>query len=56
MARHDIDPALQQLVRVINEWRQATVPVTVPFTAPCLPVPLIANAGTSANSSRDIHS
>ena len=29
MARHDVDPVLQQLVRAINESGQAAVPVTV---------------------------
>jgi hypothetical protein len=29
MARHDIDPVLQQLVRAINDSGQAAVPVTV---------------------------
>ena len=29
MARHDVDPVLQQLVRAINELGQAVVPVTV---------------------------
>jgi hypothetical protein len=29
MARHDVDPVLQQLVRAINESEQAAVPVTV---------------------------
>ncbi len=29
MARRDIDPVLQQLVRAINESGQAAVPVTV---------------------------
>ena len=29
MARHDIDPVLQQLVRAVNESGQAAVPVTV---------------------------
>ena len=29
MARHDVDPVLQQLVRAINESGQAALPVTV---------------------------
>jgi hypothetical protein len=29
MAKHDIDPVLEQLVRAVNESGQARVPVTV---------------------------
>jgi len=29
MAKHDVDPVLQQLVRAVNESGQAAVPVTV---------------------------
>jgi hypothetical protein len=33
MARHGIDPVLQQMVRAISESGQASVPVTMSFTA-----------------------
>jgi hypothetical protein len=42
MARHDIDPVLQQLVRAINESGQAAVPVTVSVHGTTLNGALIA--------------
>ena len=42
MARHDIDPVLQQLVRAINESGQATVPVTISVHGAMLTGALIA--------------
>jgi hypothetical protein len=42
MARHDIDPVLQQLVRAINEPGQATVPVTISVHGAMLTGALIA--------------
>lgn len=42
MARHDIDPVLQQLVRAINDSGQATVPVTVSVHGTILTGALIA--------------
>lgn len=42
MARHDIDPVLQQLVRAINESEQAEVPVTVSVHGTVLTGTLIA--------------
>jgi len=44
MARHDIDPVLQQLVRAINESGQAAVPVTV-SAPPACPVLFAPGAG-----------
>jgi hypothetical protein len=42
MARHDIDPVLQQLVRAINESRQAAVPITISVHGTVLTGALIA--------------
>jgi hypothetical protein len=42
MARHDIDPVLQQLVRAINESGQAAVPVSVSVHGTLLTGALIA--------------
>jgi hypothetical protein len=42
MARHDIDPVLQQLVRAINESGQAAVPVSVSVHGSMLNGALIA--------------
>jgi hypothetical protein len=42
MARHDIDPVLQRLVRAINESGQATVPVTISVHGAMLTGALIA--------------
>ena len=42
MARHDIDPVLQQLVRAINESGQAAVPVSVSVHGTMLNGALIA--------------
>jgi hypothetical protein len=42
MAKHDIDPVLQQLVRAINESRQAAVPITVSVHGTVLTGALIA--------------
>lgn len=42
MARHDIDPVLQQLVRAINESEQAAVPVSVSVHGTMLNGALIA--------------
>jgi hypothetical protein len=42
MARHDIDPVLQQLVRAINESGQAAVPVSVSVHGTLLNGALIA--------------
>jgi hypothetical protein len=35
MAKHDIDPVLQQLVRAINESGHAARPSPFRFAAPC---------------------
>jgi hypothetical protein len=42
MARHDIDPVLQQLVRAINESRQAAVPIIISVHGTVLTGALIA--------------
>lgn len=42
MARHDIDPVLQQLIRAINESEQAEVPITVSIHGAWLTGTLIA--------------
>jgi hypothetical protein len=42
MARHDIDPVLQQLVRAVNESGQAAVPVSVSVHGTMLNGALIA--------------
>ena len=42
MAKHDIDPVLEQLVRAINESRQAAVPITVSVHGTVLTGALIA--------------
>ena len=34
MAKHDINPVLQQLVHAVNESRQAGVPLTVSAKGP----------------------
>lgn len=42
MARHDVDPVLQHLVRAVNESEQAAVPVTVSVHGMLLTGTLIA--------------
>jgi hypothetical protein len=42
MAKHDIDPVLQQLVRAINESRHAAAPITVSVHGTVLTGALIA--------------
>ena len=44
MARHDVDPVLQQLVRAINESGQAAVPVTISVHGAVLTGNLIAQS------------
>jgi hypothetical protein len=44
MARHDVDPVLQQLVRAVNESGQAAVPVTVTVHGTALTGVLIAQS------------
>jgi len=44
MAKHDIDPVLQQLVRAINESGQAAVPVTISVHGTALTGTLIAQS------------
>lgn len=56
MARHDIDPVPQQLVRAINESGQASVPVTMSVHGTILDGALIAERRYSANSSSGIRS
>jgi hypothetical protein len=56
MARHDIDPVLQQLVRAINESGQAAVPVAVSVHGAMLNGSLIAERRYFTSSSRAIPS
>jgi hypothetical protein len=42
MAKHDVDPVLQQLVRAVNESEQAAVPVTISVHGTVLTGNLIA--------------
>jgi len=35
MAKHDVDPVLQQLIRAVNESGQAAVPSPLPRTEQC---------------------
>ena len=42
MAKHDVDPVLRQLVRAVNESRQAAVPVTMSLHGTTLTGTLIA--------------
>jgi hypothetical protein len=35
MAKHDVDPVLQQLVQAVNESGQAAVPVTISVHGTC---------------------
>ncbi len=42
MAKHDVDPVLQQLVRAVNESGQAAVPVTISVHGTVLTGNLIA--------------
>ena len=44
MARHDVDPVLQQLVRAVNESGQAAVPVTISIHGTVLTGNLIAQS------------
>jgi hypothetical protein len=44
MARHDVDPVLQQLVRAVNESGQAAVPVTISVHGTVLTGNLIAQS------------
>ena len=44
MAKHDVDPVLQQLVRAVNESGQAAVPVTVTAHGTVLTGNLIAQS------------
>jgi hypothetical protein len=44
MAKHDVDPVLQQLVRAVNESGQATVPVTISVHGTVLTGNLIAQS------------
>ena len=44
MAKHDVDPVLQQLVRAVNESGQAAVPVTVSVHGTKLTGTLIAQS------------
>lgn len=44
MAKHDVDPVLQQLVRAVNESGQAAVPVTVSVHGTVLTGALIAQS------------
>jgi hypothetical protein len=53
MARHDIDPVLQQLVRAIDESGQATVPVRICVHGAMLTGALIAERRYFASSSRE---
>jgi hypothetical protein len=54
MAKHDIDPVLQQLVRAIDESGQAVAPVTVSVHGTVLAGDLIASGRISASWSRVI--
>ena len=44
MAKHDVDPVLQQLVRAVNESGQAAVPVTISVHGAVLSGNLIAQS------------
>jgi hypothetical protein len=44
MAKHDVDPVLQQLVRAVNESGQAAVPVTISVHGTVLTGNLIAQS------------
>ena len=44
MAKHDVDPVLQQLVRAVNESGQAAVPVTISVQGAVLTGSLIAQS------------
>ena len=44
MAKHDVDPVLQQLVRAVNESGQAAVPVTISVHGAVLTGNLIAQS------------
>lgn len=44
MAKHDVDPVLQQLVRAVNESGRAAVPVTVSIHCTMLTGTLIAQS------------
>jgi hypothetical protein len=44
MAKHDVDPVLQQLVRAVNESGQAAVPVTMSVHGTVLTGKLIAQS------------
>ena len=44
MAKHDVDPVLQQLVRAVNESGQAAVPVTISVQGTVLTGSLIAQS------------
>ena len=52
MAKHDVDPVLQQLVRAVNESGQAAVPVTISVHGTVLTGTSSPRAGTSATWSR----
>ena len=52
MAKHHIDPVLQQLVRAINESRHAAAPITVWVHGTVLTGALIAEQAFFASSSR----
>ena len=44
MAKHDVDPVLYQLVRAVNESKQAAVPVTISVYGPVLTGNLVAQS------------
>ena len=49
MAKHDVDPVLQQLVRAVNESGQAAVPVTISVHGAVLTGNLIAQSRYFSN-------